>query len=221
MFAAHGVLAAIYARERTGEGQIVDIGMLDGAAALLTYQAGNYFTTGEAPKRLGNRHPTIVPYELFRTSDGEIVIAVGNDRIWRRFCEAASLPHLAVERFATNVDRVRHYDELKPLLDRAFASRTRADWLALLKAVGVPCGSVRDVAEVLNDPQLEAREMVAELQHPTVGPIRVVGSPIKLSNTPPSIRTPPPTLGQHREAILTELGYDRQSIEALATSGVI
>lgn len=222
MFAAHGILAALFSRERTGRGQVVDIGMLDATAALLTYQAGNYFTTGETPRRLGNRHPTIVPYETFDTSDGEIVIAVGNDAIWRRFCEAAGLEELgADERFATNRGRVAHYSELKPALDNAFRRRTRAEWLQLLRNAGVPCGSVRDVAEVLNDPHLKARAMVAELHHPTVGPIKVVGSPIKLSQTPPAIRTAPPTLGQHRDAILMELGYDRQSIVALEAAGVI
>jgi crotonobetainyl-CoA:carnitine CoA-transferase CaiB-like acyl-CoA transferase len=222
MFAAHGVLAALYARERTGTGQVVDIGMLDATAALLTYQAGNYFATGETPGRLGNRHPTIVPYEVFDTSDGEIVIAVGNDDMWRRLCAAAELSSLAAnEKLATNRGRVQHYDEVKRTLGRAFKSRTREEWLRILHGAGVPCGSVRDVAEVLNDPQLKARAMVAELHHSSVGPINVMGSPIKLSDTPSSVRTPPPTLGQHREAILAELGYDRQSIVALQTAGVI
>jgi crotonobetainyl-CoA:carnitine CoA-transferase CaiB-like acyl-CoA transferase len=222
MFAAHGIMAALYARETSGAGQVVDIGMLDATAALLTYQAGNYFTTGETPRRLGNRHPTIVPYEVFDTSDGEIVVAVGNDPIWSRFCDAVGLSALgADERFATNRGRVAQYEELKPALERAFKARTRDEWLVVLRSAGVPCGSVRDVAEVLKDPQLKERAMIAELHHPTVGPINVMGSPIKLSQTPPSIRTPPPTLGEHREAILTELGYDQQSILALAAAGVI
>lgn len=222
MFAAHGIMAALFAREKSGRGQIVDIGMLDATAALLTYQAGNYFTTGETPRRLGNRHPTIVPYEVFETSDGEIVVAVGNDPIWRRFCEVAGLGELAEdERFATNRGRVAHYAELKPALDRAFKARGRDEWLGVLRDAGVPCGSVRDVSEVLKDPQLKERAMVAELHHPTIGPINVIGSPIKLSETPPAIRSAPPTLGQHREAILMELGYDRQSILALEAAGVI
>lgn len=222
MFAAHGVLAALLAREETGEGQIVDIGMLDGAAALLTYQAGNYFATGETPRRLGNRHPTIVPYEVFDAADGELVVAVGNDAIWRTFCNVAGLDDvLADERFANNTGRLQNYEALKPILSRLFATRTRDQWLRLLRDAGVPCGSVRDVPEVLADPQLKERAMVAELHHSTVGPINVIGSPIKLSATPPSLRTPPPTLGQHRESILSELGYDRQSIVALQTAGVI
>ncbi len=222
MFAAHGVIAALYARQNTGIGQVIDIGMLDATAALLTYQAGNYFTTGETPGRLGNRHPTIVPYEVFDTCDGRIVIAVGNDEIWRRFCAVAGLSELAAdERFVDNRCRVTNYAELKPLLDAAFKRRTREEWLTTLRGAGVPCGSVRDVAEVLTDPHLKARAMIAELHHSTVGPINVIGSPIKLSETPPAIRDAPPTLGQHREAILSELGYDRQSIVALEAAGVI
>jgi crotonobetainyl-CoA:carnitine CoA-transferase CaiB-like acyl-CoA transferase len=222
MFAAHGVIAALYARENTGIGQVVDIGMLDATAALLTYQAGNYFTTGETPRRLGNRHPTIVPYEVFDTSDGQIVIAVGNDEIWRRFCGVAGLSELAAdERFVDNRCRVANYTELKRLLDAAFKRGTRDEWLTTLRDAGVPSGSVRDVAEVLTDPHLKARAMIAELHHSTVGPINVIGSPIKLSATPPAIRDAPPTLGQHRDAILSELGYDRQSIVALETAGVI
>jgi formyl-CoA transferase/CoA:oxalate CoA-transferase len=222
MFAAHGVLAALFARETSGEGQFVDIGMLDGAAALLTYQAGNYFATGETPKRLGNRHPTIVPYEVFEAADGEVVIAVGNDGLWRTFCGVAGLDDIvADDRFVNNSARLQNYEALKAILARVFASRRRDEWLRALRDAGVPCGSVRDVPEVLADPQLKGRSMVAELHHPTVGPINVIGSPIKLSATPPSIRTPPPTLGQHRESILSELGYDRQSIVALQTAGVI
>ncbi len=222
LFAAQGVMAALFARERTGAAQRVDIGMLDTTAALLTYQAGNYFATGHAPQRLGNRHPTIAPYETFRTSDGEIVIAVGNDAIWRRFCPAIGRPELAEDpRFATNRDRLANYAELRTALEAVLATRTRADWTARFHAASVPCGSVRDVAEVLADPHLHAREMVGTLEHPTVGPTRVMGTPIKLSETPGSLRTPPPTLGQHTAAVLEELGYDREMIASLKAAGAI
>ena len=222
LFAAQGVMAALFARERTGAAQRVDIGMLDTTAALLTYQAGNYFATGRAPQRLGNRHPTIAPYETFRTSDGEIVIAVGNDAIWRRFCPAIGRPELAEDtRFATNRDRLSNYAELRTALEAVLATRTRADWTARFHAASVPCGSVRDVAEVLADPHLHAREMVGTLEHPTVGPTRVMGTPIKLSETPGSLRTPPPTLGQHTAAVLEELGYDREMIASLKAAGAI
>jgi crotonobetainyl-CoA:carnitine CoA-transferase CaiB-like acyl-CoA transferase len=222
LFAAQGVTAALVARQRTGRGQLVDIGMLDATAALLTYQAGIYFATGEVPGRLGNRHPTIVPYETFPTSDGEIVLAGGNDEIWKRFCQVAGVPDLAEDaRFRTNRDRLAHYDELKPVLDRVFRQRTRQDWIAGLTRVGVPCGSVRDIGEVLQDPQLGARGMIAEVQHSTVGSVNVIGSPVKLSETRAAVRTAPPTLGQHTDAILQEVGYDRDAIAHLRAAGVI
>ena len=222
MFAAQAITAALYHRTTSGEGQRVDIGMLDTTAALLTYQAGNYFATGQAPGRLGNRHPTIAPYETLPTRDGDLVVAVGNDGIWRRFCPAIDRPALVDDpRFATNRDRLAHYDELRPLLVEALQARTRAEWTERFHAVGVPCGAVRDLHEVLSDPQLEARGMVATVDHPTVGTTRVMGSPLKLSATPPSVRTPPPVLGQHTRAVLTELGYDHQMIDQLSSSGVI
>lgn len=222
LFAAQGIMAALLARERTGVAQQVDIGMLDTTAALLTYQAGNYFATGRAPQRLGNRHPTIAPYETFRTSDGEIVIAVGNDGIWRRFCPAIDRPELAEDpRFRTNRDRLANYGELRAALDAALVTRTRAEWTERFHAASVPCGSVRDVAEVLADPHLHAREMIATLEHPTVGPTRVMGTPIKLSDTPGAVRTPPPLLGQHTAAVLEELGYDREMIASLKAAGAI
>ena len=222
LFAAQGILAALVARERTGRGQQVDIGMLDATTALLTYQAGNYFTTGEAPGRLGNRHPTIVPYECFDTADGAFVIAGGNDGIWRRLCAAVDLPALAEdERFATNKGRVEHYDELRPQLAEQLKKRTRAEWAARFNAAGVPCGSVRSISEVLADPQIAARQMVAEVQHPTVGTARVIGSPVKLSDTPPAVRTAPPVLGQHTDAVLAELGFDDLEIERLRKARVV
>ncbi len=222
LFAAQGVLAALFARQRTMRGQQVDIGMLDATTALLTYQAGNYFTTGEAPARQGNRHPTIVPYESFETAHGDLVIAGGNDEIWRRLCGALDLTHLADDpRFRTNRDRAAHYSELRPLLQSTLRTRARDEWVTRLTAAGVPCGSVREISEVLADPQIAARQMVAEVDHPTVGRTKVIGSPVKLSETPSSVRTPPPVLGQHTEALLTELGYDRQSIEDLRAAGVV
>lgn len=222
LFAAQGVLAALVARERSGRGQQVDIGMLDATAALLTYQAGNYFATGRVPARMGNRHPTIVPYESFRASDGEFVIAGGNDGIWRRLCDVIGLPALADDpRYRTNKDRVERYEELKPQLDRVIATRSRQEWVRALTAAGVPCGSVRDVNEVLADPQLAARGMVVDLEHPTIGPTRVIGSPVKMSATPPEVRTAPPTFGQHTAAVLGELGYDHERISGLQAAGVI
>jgi crotonobetainyl-CoA:carnitine CoA-transferase CaiB-like acyl-CoA transferase len=222
LFAAQGVMAAIIARGKTGRGQHVDIGMLDATAALLTYQAGNYFVSGQVPGRLGNRHPTIAPYESFHASDGDFVIAGGNDEIWRRLCRVIGRPDLAEDpRFRTNKDRIEHYTALRSELERALKTRPRADWIRELTAAGVPCGSVREIGEVLADPQLSARGMIAEVQHATIGTARVINSPVKLSDTPASVRTAPPTLGQHTTAVLSEVGYDRQEIEELRTAGVI
>jgi crotonobetainyl-CoA:carnitine CoA-transferase CaiB-like acyl-CoA transferase len=222
LFAAQGVLAALVARGNTGEGQVVDIGMLDATAALLTYQAGNYFATGEVPGRLGNRHPTIAPYETFATADGDLALAVGNDGLWQAFCRAAELTDLAEDpRFASNALRLANYEALKPRLDAVFASRTRAEWTARLVEHGVPSGGVRTVDEVFADPQTIAREMVASVAHATLGDVKVTGVPVKLSGTPGSVRTAPPTLGQHTAAILAELGYDHQAVRALAESGAV
>lgn len=223
MFAAQGISMALLARSRSGLGQLVDIGMLDSTVALLTYQAANYFATGRAPGRLGNRHPTIVPYETFEAADGAFVLAVGNDDLWRRFCRVIELPDLADDpRFVTNRARVRHYDELKPLLDGRLRTRPRADWIASLNRERVPCGAVRDVAEVLNDPQLAAREMVQAVEHAALGTVRALGVPIKLSSTPGTVRTAPPTLGQHTDQILrTDLNLSDAEIAHLRSAGAV
>ena len=222
MFAAQGILLALLARHDTGRGQLVDLAMLDSTAAMLTYQAGIYFMTGRTPERMGNRHPTIAPYETFAASDGEFVLSIGNDDQWRRFCYATGLDDLATsERFATNGARVRHYGELRPVLVDLLRNRTRADWIATLDAAGVPCGSVKSVAEVVADEQLQLREMIAEMHHPTVGPMRALGVPVKLSDTPGGVRTPPPVLGQHTDAVLAELGLDEDAIDRLRKLKVV
>lgn len=222
LYCAQGITAALLARERSGHGQRVDIGMLDTTAALLTYQAANWFTTGETPKRQGNRHATIAPYETFTTMDGEIVIAVGNDEIWKRFCAAAGLPELAKDaRFTSNKDRMANYEELRPPIDRVFRTATSAQWIERLNAAGVANGEVRDIGQMLNDPQLAARNMIETLMHPTIGATRVIGAPIKLSKDPASVRMPPPVLGQHTDAVLKEIGYDSETIAALRTKRVI
>ena len=220
MFAAQAVTAALFARERSGRGQHVDIAMLDSVVALLSYQAGIYFANGIAPARLGNRHPTIVPYETFRASDGDFVVAVGNDDQWRRFCAVTGFPE--DERYATNRGRVTNYEALKPALDATLATQTRDFWIGKLKAAGVPCGSVRDLKEVFADPQTEARDMLVELEHAAAGMLKMTGTPLKFSDTPGSVRTPPPLLGQHTEAILmNDLGVDRERIGDLRAKGVI
>jgi len=223
MFAAQGVTLALLARSTSGRGQLVDIGMLDTAAALLTYQAGIYFATGASPGRMGNRHPTIMPYETFESSDGEFVIAVGNDGLWRTLCQSIGLPELAVDpRFATNSQRVSQADVLRPVLSERFATESSSHWIAVLTRAGIPCGSVRTVDEALREPQLRARDMICELDHPVAGRIAVLGVPIKMSATPGRVRTAPPVLGQHTESILREdAGLTPDDVERLWAAGVI
>jgi crotonobetainyl-CoA:carnitine CoA-transferase CaiB-like acyl-CoA transferase len=223
MFAFQGIAMALLARARSGRGQLVDVGMLDATASLLTYQAGNYLTTGEVPARMGNRHPTIVPYETFAASDGNFVLAVGNDSLWRAFCQAAGLEQLGADpRFTTNPQRVRAYDEIKRAIVPRLRTRTRAEWIEAFTTAGVPCGAVRSVGEVLQDPQIESRDMVQEVAHHTLGAVRVLGVPVKLSATPGAVRTAPPTLGQHTEAILRDdLQLGPEEIAALRAAGAI
>jgi crotonobetainyl-CoA:carnitine CoA-transferase CaiB-like acyl-CoA transferase len=223
MFAVQGILAALFARERQGRGQLVDIAMLDAVTALLTYQASIAFTTGAPPVRMGNRHPSIAPYDTFATADGEFVLSVGNDDQFRRLARVLDAPALAADpRFATNADRVRHCDALRHELSSRLASWPRQDLLRALTAAGVPSGAVRTVTEALADPQLAAREMIVPLEHLTAGPIRVLGTPLKLSATPASIRTPPPSLGQHTVTILRDdVGLSEAEIAVLQKQGAI
>ena len=222
MFAANGIVLALYTRQTTNRGQHVDVGMLDSIAALLTYQAGIAFATGRSPERMGNRHPSIAPYDTFAAKDGTIVLAVGNDEQWQRFCRVAGLFEAAADaRFATNESRVRHCDALTAIVAGVMQHRTRAEWTTALVPAGVPCGPVRTVDEVLADPQLAAREMVQHVDHATAGSIPLLGIPIKLSATPGAIRRAPPTLGQDTVAVLLELGFDDEEIDALRASGAI
>ncbi len=223
LFAAQGTLLALYARERTGLGQHVDIAMLDSVAALLTYQAGIYFVTGAPPQRHGNAHPTVAPYETFQTSDGEVVLAAGNDDLWQKFCRVAGLDTYAGDpRFAKNRDRVRNYAVLRPIVAEAFLKQTQSEWLDLLNEAGIPAGPVRNLHDVLNDEQLLTREMVRVLQHSIAGPVQVLGVPVKLSATPGAVRCPPPALGEHTEKILTgDLGLATTQVAAMRAAGVV
>ncbi len=223
MFSAYGVAMALLARHRTGRGQLVDVGMLDTVAALLTYQAGIYFATETAPQRMGNQHPTIVPYETLEASDGELVVAVGNDQLWRSFCGLIDAGDLVNDpKFATNQERVAHREQLRPLLVDRMRRQTVAHWLEAFKTAGIPCGGVRDLADVFSDPQIVERAMVVALDHPIAGAIRALGVPMKLGDTPGSVRTPPPTLGQHTRAILQDdLAYESEKVERLVQEGVV
>jgi crotonobetainyl-CoA:carnitine CoA-transferase CaiB-like acyl-CoA transferase len=208
MFAVQGILAALFARERTGRGQLVDIAMLDSVTALLTYQASIAFATGETPVRMGNRHPSIAPYDTFAAADGEFVLSVGNDDQFGRLARVLGRAEIAQDRrFVTNADRVRNYDALRRDLMQLFSSWKRVDVLTALAGVGVPASAVRTVTEALADPQVAARDMIVPLEHVTAGSIRVLGSPLKFSETPAAVRRPPPALGQHTEAVLREFGF--------------
>jgi len=222
MFAVQGILAALVARGQTGRGQRVDIAMLDAITALLSYQASSAFATGETPARMGNRHPSIAPYDTFATSDGDFVLSVGNDDQFRRLAGVLRQPGLAEDpRFLTNADRVNNSEVLRRELSSLLSTWRRADLLAALKNAGVPSAAVRTITEALADPQLAARDMVVPLEHIAAGPIRVLGSPLKLSATPASIRTSPPSLGQHTSAILGEIGLSDGDIAALRHAGAV
>ena len=222
LLAAQGIALALFARERTGRGQQVDISMLDGVISLLSYHASIYLTTGGESKRVGNRHATIAPYDTFTTSDGALFLAVGNDEQFKRFCPVARLEHLLTDdRFRTNPLRVANEAALKTLIAPVLLSRSREEWIRDLTAAGVPCGAVRSVPEALSDPQVTARRMIEAVEHAVLGPLKVLGTPIKLSGTSPSVRTAPPTLGQHTNAVLGELGVSADDVRRLRARGVI
>ena len=223
MWAAFAIMSAIFHREQQGEGQYIDISMMDAQVAWLTYQAAYYFANGEAPKRLGAAHPTLVPYQAFVCKDGKYLnVAVGSERIWERFCQGIQRSDLRENPdYVTNGDRVRNRLKLVPLLQELFLSRPVQEWVEELQAVNVPCGPINDLSEVFSDPQLLHREMYLEMDHPTLGPIKQTGIPIKFSLTPGGLDRPPPLLGQHNQEVLQELGFSDSDIERLAETSVL
>ena len=224
MYAAIAILSALIAREKTKKGQWIDVSLLDSTVSWMTYMAANYFATGMVPKRMGSAHPNIVPYQCFKARDGKyLTVAVGNDRIWKNFCEALGLENMVENpKFATNPKRVENRDELIPVLEKVFLSRTRDEWIEILLKKGVPCGPVYAMDEVFRDPQVLHRKMLVEIEHPKVGKIKQIGIPMKFSETPGEIKVPPPLLGQHTEEILKNLlGYSEEEINQLRSEEVI
>jgi formyl-CoA transferase len=223
LFAATAILAALHERERSGKGQVIDVALFDAQLAWLANVAQNYLATGETPARYGNAHPSIVPYETFPTADGRIAVGIGTDAQFRRFCAAAGHPELAEDaRFNTNRVRVEHRTTLIPILQAIFCTQTTATWLDLFNTLGVPAGPINDVAAALNDPQSVARNMVQEIDHPTVGPSKLLGPVAKFGRTPVQIHSAPPPLGYHTDEVLRGLlGYDADRIAALRQRTVI
>ncbi len=223
LFAVIGILSALQARERTGKGQVVDVAMLDCQVAILENALARYNVTGEIPRPQGNRHPSIVPFEPFETQDGQLMVAAGNDALWKRLCDALERPELAADpHFETNPLRNTHYAELRPILAEIFQQRTTADWQTLLETAGIPVSPINNIAQVSEHPQVLAREMLVKLAHPVAGEMTVPGIPIKLSETPGALRTAAPMLGEHTEALLAELlHYTPEQIAELRAAGAL
>jgi crotonobetainyl-CoA:carnitine CoA-transferase CaiB-like acyl-CoA transferase len=222
LYAYQGILLSLIARGRTGRGQRVDVALLDGLISTLTYQAMSYFATGTSPKRLGTRHPSIVPYETFETKDGFINIGAANEKQWQNLCKALGYPDLAFDpRFNSMAGRLANYHELRAILDASLKQMTRAEARTLLAAYELPVGPINTVAEVLEDPHIHAREMVQELTHPEYGPLRYVGIPVKLSDTPGAMQFAPPRFGEHNRAVLADLGFDAATIDRFVENKIV
>jgi len=226
LFGAVAVLAGLLSRERgpggRAAGQRIDVSLLQSTLAVLVNQAQNALVTGRAPARRGNAHPSIVPYETFRTSDGEIALGVGSERQWARLGPAIGLPGLSSDpRFAANGDRVEHRDELIPILAERFGTRSSDEWLGILDAAGIPAGPILDLPAAFSSPQAAAVGARVPLRHPVLGAVDQVGIPFELASTPATVRLPPPMLGEHSDEILEGIGYDATAIGRLRAAGVV
>ena len=222
MYASVAILAALRHRDATGEGQVIDMALLDTQVAMLANLGANYLVTGQSPRRAGNAHQNIVPYQVFEVADGHIILAVGNDGQFAKFCSVAGRPDLAADpRFAKNADRVRQRDVLVPLLADILKRRAKQDWLAALEAAQVPCGAINSLEEAFADPQVRARGMTVEMPHPLTDALRLVASPLKLSATPVRYDRPPPLLGEHTHDVLANFGISADECASLRAQGVL
>ncbi len=222
MWTLVGILSALQARHVSGRGQHVDVALLDSQVAWLTYVAGGYFASKVVPPRYGSAHPTIAPYQAFPTLDGDVMIAVGNDSLWRRFAPAIGLPDITDDpRFRTNSDRLRNREALLKLLGEVFGARPTSYWTTVLAEAGVPSAPINNVEQALEHPQTLARDMVVSLVHPTAGTVQMLGNPMKLSMNPTEMRSAPPLIGQDTDQILAELGIPDEEIDRLRANGVV
>ena len=223
IFAGNAILAALFARERTGAGQRIDMALLDSQVALMSYVASNYLVSGQLPRRYGNGHPNIVPYQEFRARDQYFAFAAGNDGQWRKFCQAAGRPQwIKDERFATNAARVENRELVVRMLNDLFSTRNAAEWMALCNDIGIPSAPINDIAQVLADPQVQARQLRIDVEHPAAGTLPLISSPLNIPTNPTRLRYPPPLLGQHTGEILhTLLGYDETTQNTLRANHVI
>ncbi len=222
IYTALAIVSALFAREKTGKGQAIDTALLDSQVAWLSNLASNYLVAGQAPKKLGNAHPSIVPYQPFPTSDDWIIVAVGSERLWKNFVEVMNLPELKEsDKFASNADRLANRHELVSLLAERFREKGSKEWLKKLDSVGIPSSPILTLVDSLNHEHLLARGMVIELEHPTIGLYKALGSPLNLSGTPVTYRRPAPMLGEHNQEILQELGFSAREIETFQSLGTI
>jgi crotonobetainyl-CoA:carnitine CoA-transferase CaiB-like acyl-CoA transferase len=223
LYTANAIQAALIHQARTGEGQAIDMALFDCQVAGLANQAMNYLSGGMVPGRMGNAHPNIVPYQVFATSDGHLILAIANDGQFRRFCKAAGLENLGSDpRYATNAERVGHREELISLLTPVFTTRSNVEWIAALETANVPCGPINRVDQVFADPQAQARGLTVSMPHAGSGELDLVASPLRLEKTPPEYRHAPPLLGQHTSEILYDvLGLDAEEVATLQRAQII
>jgi crotonobetainyl-CoA:carnitine CoA-transferase CaiB-like acyl-CoA transferase len=222
LYTTIGILSSLFHRERTQEGQEIDISLMDCQISSLVNVASNFLVGGIQPERLGNQHPNIVPYQVFTASDGEFVIAVGNDNQFRRFTNILGNPSLAEqEEFATNNARIQNKDILIPILEELLKVKTRAEWKNACDEAGIPAGPIHTIKEMFEDPQVLAREMVVEMEHPSIENLKLTGSPLKLSKTPVTMRKHPPKYGEHTEAVLKQIGYSENEVRDFKTNDII